>query len=635
MKNKKLLFFFSDETCTSCNAVVPTLARLAKEMSMDFENYIAVRPWCWLGKVLPTVGYNHLESFLYLANFYDEIYYCSLTDRASLPFRREVLAFGGKVLSSRKCDDIAGFYADIYAFFGKPIPASVLIVPDRPADENEKDYGAYTYPDILHSDALGITENVWRQEKAAFLEKGVKEATALYCAPEGAKVLDELKEGDTYASVTERIVARNIAHGKQIAFGDPSIMARWLGHFCRENVLALYEPYEWVPFMQVVKKYADQVGNNNIIGNQIVYRPERDKICGNDHVIAELGKYNLIHNLIGLNPRLGFTLQTQLDMPIDWLAAEDAPTPWDDEYSDEFLLEKLEQRATPVCFLFYAADLGHLPVINRFLDLMSHDGMRGGIAFPSTWYDYHPELLEQLYIPLEQGGVCPNLEPMLSSVGLAVATEAEGYIAPEFLTELISTAQSNIEKKIGKRLLPKGYYPFQDSSPFYQKDSGKPQYDVISKLGFEYYITYKNSENRAEMAYQKNGMTVMNQQIKQWFPGAGNPVEVLKHWEEECGKRREEWKKDPSVDALDWITLAFDTPFFALAPTYLGDIEYDLFRNGWAAKSGGMMHLLHEAMQYVRRTGGKDGNLFLVKPHELYRYTLLAQKKGLIKPQES
>ena len=95
MKNKKLLFFFSDETCASCNAVVPTLARLAQEMGMDFENYIAVRPWCWLGKVLPTVGYNHLESFLYLANFYDEIYYCSLTDRASLPFRREVLAEDG------------------------------------------------------------------------------------------------------------------------------------------------------------------------------------------------------------------------------------------------------------------------------------------------------------------------------------------------------------------------------------------------------------------------------------------------------------------------------------------------------------------------------------------------------------
>ena len=34
-----------------------------------------------------------------------------------------------------------------------------------------------TYPDILHSNALGITENVWSKEKAAFLEKGVKEHT--------------------------------------------------------------------------------------------------------------------------------------------------------------------------------------------------------------------------------------------------------------------------------------------------------------------------------------------------------------------------------------------------------------------------------------------------------------------------
>ena len=156
----------------------------------------------------------------------------------------------------------------------------------------------------------------------------------------------------------------------------------------------------------------------------------------------------------------------------------------------------------------------------------------------------------------------------------------------------------------------------------------------MSKLGFEYYITYKNSAQRGEMAYQKNGMTVMNQQVGHWFPGAGNPVEVLKNWEEECAQRREEWKKDPSKDALDWIVLPFDTPFFALAPTYLGDIEYENFRTGWAKGSGGMMHLIHEAMQYVRRTGGKDGNLFLVKPHELYRYVLLAQKKGLIKPEQ-
>lgn len=632
MKNRKLLFFFSDETCTASTVAVPTLMRLANEMGLEFESYIATRPWSWQGKVLPMVGNSHLESFFYLANFYDEILYCSLTDLTSLPFRREVLAFGGHVVSSRKSHELVDFYADVFAYFGRQLPARALVIPDRPKEELQPDYGAYTYPDILHNDCVGMTLSLWEKEKENLASKGVVTPVTLYCTVEGAEVLDALLPDDTYGSVTQRIADRHLSTGRQIGFVDPQGLCRWMTQFCRDGVLALYEPFDWEPFMKVVKQYADQVGNNNIIGNQLIYRPNEGRISCYDGVVAELGKYNLIHNLVGLNPRIGFTVQTQHELPIDWMADENAPTPWDDEMTDEELLEKLEQRATPVCFMFYAADLGHLPVLTRFLDLMCLDGMKGGISFPSTWYDYHPELLEQLYIPLQQGGVCPNLEPLISSVGVAVATEAEGYIKPEFLKELITRARADIEKKVGKRLLPRGYYPFQDSTPFYKKETGVPQYDVLSEIGFEYYITYKNGGQRGKMPYQKNGMTVMTQQVPQWFPGAGNPVEVLKNWEAQCAERREAWKQDPSADALDWITLSFDTPFFALAPTYLGDIEYDSYRNGWAP-NGGKMHLIYEAMQYVRRTGGKDGSLFMVKPHELYRYILLAQKKGLIKPE--
>ena len=53
MKNRKLLFFFSDEHCPSCATVVPTLAALAESIGYDFESYICVRPQSWPGKVLP------------------------------------------------------------------------------------------------------------------------------------------------------------------------------------------------------------------------------------------------------------------------------------------------------------------------------------------------------------------------------------------------------------------------------------------------------------------------------------------------------------------------------------------------------------------------------------------------------
>lgn len=626
MRKKKLLFFVSDESCSACSAVVPTLSGLAEESGYDFESYICSRPWSWQGKVLPTVGHNHVESFYFLANFYEEILYCSISSYGSLPFRREVIAFGGKVISDRRNGELLDFYRDVYRAFERQLPENAVILPEK--EDGKRDLAPYCYPDIMRLHAVGISESDWSTQEAEFRNCGIQNAYALYCAPEHAEILDSVQEDDRYASVTRRIAERNLSEAKQVGFIDPNCLLRWQTYFCRKKVVALYEDYEWEALMPTVKQFADTVKNDYVIGTQIVYEPRTKMVRNNDAVIAELGKYNLIHDLVGVNPRIGFTVQTGLELPRDWLDDQSVATPWDDEYSDEFLLEKIRQRAVPVCFLFYAADLGHLPVLPNFLNMMCLDGMRAGIAFPATWYDYHPELLEQLYLPLEQGGVCPNLEPLLSSVGVAVATEAEGYIKPEFLKKLISSAQIKIAEKVGAQRVPRGYYPFQDASPFYQKDTGKPQFDVVSQLGFEYYVSYLNGGNRAKILYDKNGMTALSQQIKQWFPGAGNPLEELKKWEAECAKRREAWKAGEDYSSVDWILFGFDTPFFGLTPNYLGEIEFDDMRNGWAKSAG--MHVIYQAMQYVRRTGGADGNLFLVKPHELYRFAKLAQQQGLL-----
>lgn len=627
MRKRKLLFFFSDEKCTSSATVVPTLSELADRLGCDFESYICSRPWSWQGKVLPMIGHSHLEQFYYLANFYEEIYYCSLSSFGSFQFRREILAFGGNVISTRKNGELFEFYHDIYGFFGMPFPNRAVIIPDFNSMA-EFNISPYCYCDIMRLGGLGVSESLWAVQKEAFIKNGVSEIYGIYCHPENAVIVDEIKASDNYASITLRIAERNVENASQVGFIDPDGLLRWQTYFSRKKVVAVYENYNWVELMPRVKQLADRVGNNHVIGNQIVYEPNTKMVRNNDAVIAELGKYNLIHNLVGVNPRIGFTVQTDMKLPLDWMEDEQVTTPWDDEYSDEFLLEKIRERAVPVCFLFYAADLGHLPVLSNFLNMMCLDGMRAGIAFPSTWYDYQPELVEQLYIPLEQGGVCPNLEPLLSSVGVAVATEAEGYISPEFLTELVGKALGDIAQSVGERRVPKGYYPFQDANPFYKKDTGNPQYDVIADLGFEYYVTYKNSTKRAAIEYDDRGMTALRQQTKGWFPGAGNPLERLKEWEADCADRRNAWLKGEKYDSVDWIMFGFDTPFFGLTPNYLGQIEFDNMRNGWAKNAG--MNYIFEAMQYVRRTGGADGKLFLVKPHELYRYAKLAKEQGLL-----
>jgi len=92
---------------------------------------------------------------------------------------------------------------------------------------------------------------------------------------------------------------------------------------------------------------------------------------------------------------------------------------------NEFLKEQLSVGKIPVCFIHYAADLGHLPVLARHLDMHSIDDIVDGLAFPATYWQYAEEQLEQLYISKEMGGIFPSTEPLLASAGMGVATEAK------------------------------------------------------------------------------------------------------------------------------------------------------------------------------------------------------------------
>ncbi|MDD5604049.1 MAG: hypothetical protein PHG48_08280 [Eubacteriales bacterium] len=631
-RSKTLLFYFSDESVSASSAIVPTLARLAEENSTDFETYICTRPVSPMGRVLPFTGHNHGESFYYLSNFYDKIAYCSISSYDTFQFKREVMAFGGDIVSIRKADEVLEFYADIFAYFGRKMPDSVIVVPDKPADENDFWIAPYCYPDIMFSDSLGISQDTIINCGNKLIETGIKKVFSLYCHVQPGQfhvgIVDSVRENDCFATVTERIAKRHIEKAKGIGFSNASCLYRWQASYCRDKIITLYQDYDWESFLPTVHKYAEMTGNYNIMGNQIVYSKESKKHMPQDSIITEFARKGLVMNLIGVNPRIAFSIQRKHKLPLDWLA--DSKAPWEDEYSDKFLTEKIESGAIPVCFIFYAADLGHLPVITRFLDLMSIEGMKAGIAFPSTWYEYHPELLEQIYIPLSQGGVFPQLEPLISSVGVAVAPEAEGFFAPELLTSNLLMAKEEIAGHIGEKMVPKGYFPFQDSNPYYKRNTGTPQYEAVSKAGFEYCVSHKDEGTNAKILCETNGMLVMNQQIEIWFYGSKNPLGKLMEWEKIYTASEWDMTGKESPYEPKWITFSFDTPFFALSPVYMRSAESGI---NAANPNYGSMHYIYEAMQYVLKKGGDSGKLFLLKPHELYRYAKLIDLKKMQKKQ--
>lgn len=606
MSNKNLLLFFSDENVSSCPAVIPTLTWMAEKAGVDFESYICTTPPSYGGRMLPFMGNMHMQQFLYMANFYDKILYCAITSREGYQFRREVLAFGGEVISCRKNGELAEFYQDLFAYFKLDIPARATIMPN----ETEAFHLApYCYPEVLFTQTLGLSEQEWDPEKYAKL--GVKEAASLYCKPETGSlpltVIDDIQPEDTYGKVTERIVKRWIDQADSIGFTNPEGITRWSAMFCRKKILCLYQPTDWKPYMETVAHYARITGDDVVTGNQMVI-PMTDDVC------SELSRHGLMMDLVGVDPRIGFTLQRQLPMPLDWL--KDARAPWEDEYSDEYLLQKIEEHAIPVCFLFYAADLGHIAGLPRILDLMGIEGMRAGLAFPSTWYEYAPEMLEQLYISRELGGVFPQVEPMISSGGISVVTEAKGYLPPDLYTDMLNRARKQIAELAGEKMVPIGYYPFQDCDPYYGKVGRcEPQYQCVADAGFDYYVSYVDSYQRGKILAQVDQMTVVNQQTKKWFPGGGISMELLKEWEAAI-----------PANETDWIFICYDSPFFATTPTYMTCKD-----TGWLSDQEHRfgMKTIMEPMQYVRRGGGDSGRLFMLKPHELVRYARLLRERGL------
>lgn len=612
MKNKHLLFYFSDEKCAASPAVVPTLAALADGLGIDFETYICSRPLSWGGKTLPFTGHMHGESFYYLANFYEKIYFVSLSDFKSFQFRREILGWGGDVVSCRRGNEVLKFYNEVFTFFNKPLPDTVAVVPDPPADtshlvEGEAFLSPYFYYDIFKGGLLGMTASLYRESAEALAGTGIKKVMAFACRVETGMPPVEYPYGSTsgtdYGDITGKIAEKWSGQASGIAYGDGNTMSRWTAYFLRENLIPLYQPFRWEEFVPVIADYSKKIGNPMIVGCQNVYPHNTDA------VMAEFSKYGMFFDLIGVDPRHGFSIQKKHKLPLDWLA--DADAPWENEYSDAWLQEKIDAQAIPVCFLLYAADLGHLPTLPRILDLMSQDGNRAGIAFPSTWYDYHPELLEQLYIPLEQGGVFPQLEPMISSGGDVVISESEGMIEPEILTARLLKAKADIAAAIGEKLVPRGYYPWQDASPFYRSNTGTPQFDAVATAGFEYYISYRNSRMSPEILYNSKGMLAFNQpQVGQWLPGEGDSEVLIRKYE---------------AEKPQWIILPYDMPFFGLSPVYLnGEALHERFKGRIMG-----MQTIAKTMKYVR-SGGDSSKLFMLKPHELSRYIKLLKKSGII-----
>ena len=613
---KDLVFFYSHEECPARATALPVLAWLAEKKGLDYDGYFCVRPSLVdIGDAMPYTGNKHDQQFYYVANFYRQIHFLALTEETPVQFERFLQARGQTTIVKQPAGKLVDFYLQAFALLNEPLPAEAVVFSSQvfPFPHERVQLGDFVIPGESRLDSFCYPEVFFRQALAAHYELadgefarlaglGVKKLYLIFCPEEArgrleklgfeVEVIDSVQDGDDYSTLTGRLARRWIDQATGLALGNDPITLRWTPKYLRERILPIAAGQSLPQAVTWLAELTEKVGNKLVWGSQIY----------SDAIISEFSKHDIVLSLAH-DVEVGITIKDKFRLPLSWLP--ESPDPWDMERSDEFLWEQLESGRIPVSFVHYASDLGHLPVLARLLDLHSIDDLLAGFAFPTTFWEYAEEQVEQLYLSKEMGGVFPSVEPMMVSAGLGVATEAAGYISPEGLLANLKRAQRVIAERAGERHIPIGYYPFQDACPRYEHDTAEPQFQVISDAGFDYMITYKHEHQLPKIVFSDGNFVALNQQSEHW---SWAPLKDLQSWE----------KRMVDEARPGWIIIGQDSPFWGMVPCYFGI----------ASKGLSLFHL-QEAMTYARG-GGESGKLFLARPHEVARCARMLHERGLI-----
>jgi hypothetical protein len=456
---------------------------------------------------------------------------------------------------------------------------------------------SYIGPDVFFRKSIALHEELFSANAPLLKSLGIRKIFFLFCSENtkdqaqrqgfDVEVVDDVLPGDDYSDITSRIVNRHLGQARGLALGNEAITLRWMPKYLRERILPMAGTASLPKAVSALADMTQKVGNRLVWGSQIY----------NDHIISDASKSGIIFSL-SHDVEVGNTLVPETRHEKAWF--ESTPAPWESEKDDAFLMDRIRSGHIPVCFVHYASDLGHLPVLPRYLDLHSLDGLDDGIAFPTTWWDYADDKLELLLIGRDHGGVFPSSEIMVSSAGIGVATEAQGYLPADVYLDSLKKARKAVEERLGIRHVPLGHYPFQDACPRYEHGTAEPRFDVLIEAGFEYTLTYKHEAQFPEIVYSTDRFMAINHQSRHW---SFRPLEDVRNWE----------NRIVGSGKPGWILIGLDSPFWGMIPCYFG-----------LASKGMDLTMVRNAMTYARQ-GGTSGRLFLLKPHEVIRFARLLQ----------
>ncbi|WP_418578051.1 hypothetical protein [Hungatella sp.] len=508
MKNL-LWLFISDVNRDDVHLAVPTAAWIAEKAGAEFECYLeSERDGTLFAKNGSTVlGGRHHVQFNYLNACYD-VKYILLGD--TYIFRSSIEQFQAEILV--QTDELGELYKQLMHYAQLKTEPKIFCAPPRFIEIGERklEIGPYLYPEIYFGHLLAYPASMINMDGSQEIVAAMPDKEIEASLPETAKIVERIKEGDSYGTITVRIAERWKHCAKGVAFADPPVVLSQLASFCRGKRVTVYdECAASSPDKYVFNKYTEATTGISSEVRRLCCELDNRVIVGRqtgDGDLFEWARDGICIKIIDPN-RPAFPLVEK--MPHIWLKQEGDI--YEDEPDEDQLRQYAKEGKLLASILFHSGEMAHNEAMLNLVEYSSVTGFKIGIGVHAARYETCPQMWELIGIPRSRGGAKGLVEPVLHSGGMGIM--AEITCPPEYLYAHCMESLKRIRKIAGDNAVPCGYYAFADTDLQTVSTVKDEIYQSVQAAGLEYFVSTVRP-GRNLIIYESDMMIAINQTPK-------------------------------------------------------------------------------------------------------------------------
>jgi len=405
----------------------------------------------------------------------------------------EVTAFSSLLAGARAKvveleEGVAAPLAQFMQFTGSDCRSAVVIQTENLPLGLAAGVTPYLLPELLAREAVALPLEADHEEIARAADLGIK--TIYTVLAETADVLawqepgyfveaiDVIKQDDTYASVSFRVVERHLDELRAVDYLEPVLASYRIpaSIYGQRGTVFSDSPS---PGWEELARLAARTGQSTVFcrwGGGAVRSVNSDK------EFIPLGRAGVPVHVV------------EPGRPVFHNLAESRPTyrmpgcgVFDAEPDDAQLHEWAREGKVLATIVTHSGELSHDDCVRPVYDLCAHRSVKAGIGVFSQRYAHEPDAIEPMLLSVDAGGVMELCEPLLHSAGNGICFE---YLAePLHLAQQMAAERERIVELVGEAHAPRGVYCYLDAEPDAWDKPAITLWEAIAAQGFEYVLS--------------------------------------------------------------------------------------------------------------------------------------------------